>query len=217
MISILILLLIVPGISVVSENEHPEYKTKYSLSEENLENWAIPFDSGMEVEVSTGSSKHGNSGFCVDFMPMPSERNDVRIYAPFSGYILQTSASIYNAPNKRDIYSAAGTQAYGNFIHLIDPASGYSVIMAHLQNDSVPFDTLQSESWVEKGTYLGLMGGTTSNDALATIIKGFDVHLHMEIRIGTDSGKPTFSDGTKIGSYEISQYETHGAIFVGNI
>ena len=92
-------------------SELPEFKTQYPLYESALKNWAIPFDSETEVEVLTGSSYHTDrSGFCIDFMPIPRDRSDIKVYAPFSGYVLQTSNSIFNSPEDKDGEKRAYTQ-----------------------------------------------------------------------------------------------------------
>lgn len=181
-------------------------KTDYPTDASKMAAWQLPFAQGTTWTVESDAEDHRDrydTGFSTDFIL--DAGNDMGVYAPFSGIVVQTTQSVIDENGADGGYTKSQAQRYGNFIQLIDPVSGYSVIMAHLGNGTVPFDQLTPGTYIEQGMYLGAVSNTRSDDEFATVanFNQVSVHLHFEILKNTDVAELTLDSGVKIGPYSV--------------
>lgn len=183
-------------------------KTDYPLDSTKLSDWKMPFAEGTTWKIESDAVDHRNryaAGYSLDYILVSGD--DMSVYAPFSGIVVQTTQSIIENDGVDGGYTKSEAQRYGNFIQLIDPVSGYSVILAHLANDSVLYDQLKPGTRIEQGTKLGTVSNTRSEDGFETI-SNYDqvsVHLHFEIRENIKDAELILDQDVSIDQYSVDE------------
>lgn len=195
-------------------------QTDYPVDSTQLAAWQLPFSEGTTWEIESDAADHRTrypTGYSIDYILTSGESTGV--YAPFSGIVTQTTQSVLAHDGADGCYTREAAQRYGNFVQLIDPASGYSALFAHMANGSVPFARLEPGTPVEQGTYLGIVSNTRSEDRLTTILNHdqISVHLHVEINVGIGPAALTLDPGVRIGPHLAADLVIGNEVSVGGV